>query len=142
MGHVPEYESNGAPIKVEGELSGVQDLLQYPVHANSKHMYVVSGDVVEFLSDNVKDLSNGKWMKSTETVDIEGPLLATWLVAIQVHAERGCSECVQMHWEIPLLSGTNDVSSHRSLVCNSHSLSQSQASVTKLLQWWRECGPQ
>jgi hypothetical protein len=45
----------------------------------------------------VHDLSNSRWMTNDRSegggvdgVDVEGPILASWLVLIQVHAERGC----------------------------------------------------
>ena len=97
MGVVAEYELNGTPIKVESNRDGT-DLLVYPVHADANQMYILSGDIVQWLSKNVQYLSNGKWMKSNTKLNVEGPILATWLVVIQAHAQRGCADCMTMQW--------------------------------------------
>jgi len=133
MGLVEEYELNGAPVKVDPSLNG--DLLLYPVHANADHMYVLSGDVVKWLSDNVKYLSNGSWMKSDpkkeeDGLNAEGPILASWLNAIQVHAQRGCADCSALQWSSIF---------NRNAWCAQNSLSSFGIDIRTLNSWKMKC---
>ena len=136
MGQVEEYEQDGQPIDVNSPLyasssldsnGGKTDLLQYPVHANSKNMYLLSGDIIHFLSDNVNDLTNIQWMNNDDqSIDVEGPIIASWLVLIQAHAERGCSDC-NISWVKPIKSNLEMI--------NNHSLSISSVTIETLINW-------
>ena len=131
-----EYEQDGQPIDVNSPLyasssldsnGGKTDLLQYPVHANSKNMYLLSGDIIHFLSDNVNDLTNIQWMNNDDqSIDVEGPIIASWLVLIQAHAERGCSDC-NISWVKPIESNLEMI--------NNHSLSISSVTIETLINW-------
>ena len=101
MGHVAEYVTGKAQAVTSATLGasseGKIDVEHWPPYAQSD-MYVLSSDVVAWLGSDAARMLQQVGPIGVAAAALgddvgEGPILASWLIMIQVHAQHGGTGC-------------------------------------------------